>query len=92
MIPCCATAHRPLHTTVFRSLLPFGVPRPRCQVTAEGCKNLLLAGVSAVLQDDAAAQPVDIGANFLLDGQDVGKNVSVRRRTFCRAAWHGRRG
>eukprot|EP00752_Nemacystus_decipiens_P005543 g5015.t1 len=43
-------------------------------VTAEGCKNLLLAGVSALLQDDAAAQPSDIGANFLLDGQDVGKN------------------
>ncbi|CAM9857878.1 unnamed protein product [Pylaiella littoralis] len=43
-------------------------------VTAEGCKNLLLAGVSATLQDEAVAQPSDVGANFLLDGQDVGKN------------------
>lgn len=53
------------------------------QVTAEGCKNLLLAGVSAVLQGDAAAEPGDIGANFLLDGQDVGKNVrpSLLHRT-----------
>ncbi|CAN0043805.1 unnamed protein product [Ascophyllum nodosum] len=43
-------------------------------VTAEGCKNLLLAGVSATLRDDAAVAPVDLGANFLLDGKDVGKN------------------
>ncbi|CAM9434302.1 unnamed protein product [Ectocarpus sp. 6 AP-2014] len=43
-------------------------------VTVEGCKNLLLAGVSATLQDQASAQPSDIGANFLLSGQDVGKN------------------
>ena len=45
------------------------------QVTAEGCKNLLLAGVSATLRDEGLVQERDIGANFLLTGQDVGQNV-----------------
>ncbi|CAN0446721.1 unnamed protein product, partial [Hapterophycus canaliculatus] len=55
------------------------------QVTAECCKNLLLAGVSATLQDEAAAQPSDVGANFLLSGEDVGKNVSRIRRMWTSA-------
>lgn len=45
------------------------------EVTAEGCKNLLLAGVSATLCDEATVTPADIGANFLLEGGDVGENV-----------------
>lgn len=56
-------------------LAPLPVVFVALQVTAEGCKNLLLAGVSATLQDQTSAQPSDIGANFLLSGQDVGKNV-----------------
>ncbi|CAM9351937.1 unnamed protein product, partial [Sphacelaria rigidula] len=44
-------------------------------VTAEGCKNLLLAGVSATLRDEGVVTAMDIGANFLLEADDVGKNV-----------------
>ncbi|CAM9277058.1 unnamed protein product [Laminaria digitata] len=43
-------------------------------VTAEGCKNLLLAGVSATLRDEGLVEERDIGANFLLTGEDVGQN------------------
>ncbi|CAM9995952.1 unnamed protein product [Scytosiphon promiscuus] len=53
-------------------------------VTAEGCKNLLLAGVSATLQDEALAQPSDVGANFLLSGEDVGKNRAEASATSAR--------
>lgn len=45
------------------------------KVTAEGCKNLLLAGVSATLRDEGVVTAMDIGANFLLEADDVGKNV-----------------
>lgn len=47
-------------------------------MVAETCKNLLLAGLSATLQDGAVVSPSDLGANFLLDDEDVGVNVSWR--------------
>lgn len=71
MLPCFIYTFISTHPR----FVPLSLFVPVAQVTAEGCKNLLLAGVSAVLQDDAAAQPSDIGANFLLDCQDVGNNV-----------------
>lgn len=46
-------------------------------VTAEGCKNLLLAGLSATLRDDGLVDVRDIGANFLLEEEDIGKNRAV---------------
>ncbi|CAM9381057.1 unnamed protein product [Discosporangium mesarthrocarpum] len=44
------------------------------EVTAEGCKNLVLAGVSATLQDEGVVRMKDVGANFFLAEEDLGKN------------------
>ncbi|CAM9195434.1 unnamed protein product [Choristocarpus tenellus] len=43
-------------------------------VTAEACKNLILAGINATLQDSELVKPEDVGANFFLTDEDVGKN------------------
>lgn len=43
-------------------------------VNAEVCKNLVLAGISATLQDDATVTAKDLSANFFLTMDDVGKN------------------
>ncbi len=41
---------------------------------AETAKNLVLAGVHAVVQDSAIVKTCDLGANFLLTEGDVGRN------------------
>ena len=42
----------------------------------EIAKNLVLAGIgSLTVQDDQLVQEVDLGAQFLLSEEDVGKNV-----------------
>lgn len=64
----------------------------RLQVTAEGCKNLLLAGVSATLRDDAVVSASDIGANFLLQAEDIGKNVRPVTKFVSLNGKNGRRG
>jgi ubiquitin-like 1-activating enzyme E1 A len=43
-------------------------------LNAEVCKNLVLAGISATIQDHEAVTPADIGAQFFLTADDVGKN------------------
>ncbi len=41
---------------------------------AETAKNLVLAGVHAVVQDSAMVKACDLGANFLLTTDDIGRN------------------
>ncbi len=41
---------------------------------AETAKNLVLAGVHAVVQDSAIVTACDLGANFLLTENDIGRN------------------
>ena len=56
----------------------FGSPCLRFGVAiAQVCKNLVLAGISATLQDDATVTAKDLSANFFLTMDDVGKNVRV---------------
>jgi ubiquitin-like 1-activating enzyme E1 A len=43
---------------------------------SEVAKNLTLAGINVVLQDDAAVTHADVGASFFLTDADVGSNVS----------------
>ena len=46
----------------------------------EVCKNLVLAGISVTLLDDATVTPKQLGAaNFLLDADSLGKNVRSAR-------------
>ncbi len=40
----------------------------------ETAKNLVLAGVHAVVQDSAMVKACDLGANFLLTEDDIGRN------------------
>ena len=61
-----------------------------CGLTGLGgevCKNLVLAGISVTLLDDATVTPEQLGAaNFLLDADSLGKNVRQRRaRALCAA-------
>jgi ubiquitin-like 1-activating enzyme E1 A len=55
-----------------------------CGLTGLGgevCKNLVLAGISVTLLDDATVTPEQLGAaNFLLDADSLGKNVRQRAR------------
>lgn len=44
-------------------------------LNAEVCKNLVLAGVSVVIQDSAPVTSADLGGNFFLTAADIGKNV-----------------
>jgi len=44
-------------------------------LNAEICKNVVLAGVSVAIQDSAIVEEQDLGANFFLRNEHVGKNV-----------------
>ena len=45
----------------------------------EICKNLVLAGIGAVtLLDHESVTEEDLGAQFLIAGEDIGKNVRFR--------------
>ena len=43
-------------------------------VNAEVCKNLVLAGISVTIQDSACVTAADLGAQFFLSPEDIGKN------------------
>ena len=43
-------------------------------LNAEVCKNLVLAGISATIQDDQIVTPADIGAQFFLTQENIGEN------------------
>ena len=42
--------------------------------SAEVCKNLVLAGISVTIQDSARVTAADLGAQFFLSAEDIGKN------------------
>ena len=49
-------------------------------VSAELCKNMVLAGIhSLTLLDDRAVTLADLSAQFLLTTSDIGKNVSMQQ-------------
>lgn len=43
-------------------------------LNAEVCKNIVLAGVSVTIQDDNVVEPADLGGNFFLTAEALGKN------------------
>ena len=43
-------------------------------LNAEVCKDLVLAGISATIQDDQNVSTADIGAQFFVAAEDLGKN------------------
>lgn len=51
----------------------------------EICKNLVLAGVGALtIMDNGTVTEEDLGAQFFLRQEDVGKNVCQRRNSFAK--------
>ena len=42
---------------------------------AEVCKNLVLAGMNVVIQDHKTVTELDVGVQFFLRREDIGKNV-----------------
>mmetsp|Transcript_35171 Transcript_35171/g.43399 ORF Transcript_35171/g.43399 Transcript_35171/m.43399 type:complete len:334 (+) Transcript_35171:170-1171(+) len=42
--------------------------------TIELCKNLILAGISVTIQDSDTVKPEDLGTQFFLREEDIGKN------------------
>ena len=53
-------------------------------VCAETAKNMVLAGISATIQDSEIASNADMGTNFFLTGGTVGKN----RAAACQQRVH----
>jgi len=50
----------------------------------EIAKNLVLAGIgSLTIQDDRLVTDDDLGAQFFLSGEDIGKNVRSLDSTIC---------
>lgn len=45
-------------------------------VGVELCKNLILAGINLTIHDTREARIEDLGANFYLSEEDIGRNVS----------------
>jgi ubiquitin-like 1-activating enzyme E1 A len=46
-------------------------------LSAEICKNLVLAGFSVVVQDSACVLPEDLGSHIFLNSDSIGLNVSL---------------
>ena len=46
-------------------------------VSAEISKNLILAGFGATIMDDGLVVPEDLGSNFVLTENGIGKNLLI---------------
>jgi molybdopterin/thiamine biosynthesis adenylyltransferase len=52
-------------------------------LTAEVCKNIVLAGIGTLnIVDDKTVEPIDLAANFFLTAPDVGRNARSTIASF----------